>query len=77
MEADNMLGWSNNITEKRPQTTTGEHQSPALAVDTARTDVESITAFDVFSSELPDEAFEGVFDQPRQIYKPVDLSFRG
>jgi len=24
------------------------------------------TAFDVFGSELPDEAFAGVFDQPRQ-----------
>ena len=24
------------------------------------------TAFDVFGSELPDEAFTGVFDQPRQ-----------
>jgi hypothetical protein len=24
------------------------------------------TAFDVFGSDLPDEAFAGVFDQPRQ-----------
>jgi hypothetical protein len=24
------------------------------------------TAFDIFGSELPDEAFAGVFDQPRQ-----------
>jgi hypothetical protein len=27
---------------------------------------EARTAFDVFGSELPDEAFEGVFDQRRQ-----------
>jgi hypothetical protein len=26
------------------------------------------TAFDVFGSELPDETFIGVFDQPRQRY---------
>lgn len=24
------------------------------------------TVFDVFGSDLPDEAFEGIFDQPRQ-----------
>ena len=24
------------------------------------------TAFDVFGSDIPDEAFEGIFDQPRQ-----------
>jgi hypothetical protein len=24
------------------------------------------TAFDIFGSELPDDAFDGVFDQPRQ-----------
>jgi hypothetical protein len=34
----------------------------------------SRTAFDVFGSELPDEAFEGVFDQPRQQdWREVDL----
>ena len=27
---------------------------------------EAKTAFDVFGSDLPDEAFEGIFDQPRQ-----------
>lgn len=27
---------------------------------------EADTAFDVFGSDLPDEAFSGVFDQPRQ-----------
>jgi hypothetical protein len=24
------------------------------------------TAFDIFGSELPDDVFQGVFDQPRQ-----------
>jgi hypothetical protein len=24
------------------------------------------TAFDIFASDLPDETFEGLFDQPRQ-----------
>jgi hypothetical protein len=32
------------------------------------------TAFDVFGSELPDEVFAGVFDQPRQHdWREVDL----
>jgi hypothetical protein len=32
------------------------------------------SAFDVFGSELPDEAFAGVFDQPRQRgWREVDL----
>jgi hypothetical protein len=32
------------------------------------------TAFDVFGSDLPDETFEGVFDQPRQRgWRKVDL----
>jgi hypothetical protein len=32
------------------------------------------TAFDVFGSELPDEAFAGVFDPPRQSdWREVDL----
>lgn len=32
------------------------------------------SAFDIFGSELPEEAFEGVFDQPRQRgWRPVDL----
>jgi hypothetical protein len=32
------------------------------------------TAFDVFGSELPDETFAGVFDQPRQRdWRKVDL----
>ena len=32
------------------------------------------TAFDIFGSELPDEVFAGVFDQPRQRgWRRVDL----
>jgi hypothetical protein len=32
------------------------------------------TAFDIFGSELPDEAFAGVFEQPRQRnWRKVDL----
>ncbi|WP_157083792.1 hypothetical protein [Bradyrhizobium manausense] len=32
------------------------------------------TAFDVFGSELPDEAFDGVFDQPRRdTWREFDL----
>ena len=32
------------------------------------------TAFDIFGSELPDEAFAGVFDQPRQgLWREIDL----
>lgn len=32
------------------------------------------TAFDVFGSDLPDEVFSGVFDQPRQRdWRKVDL----
>jgi hypothetical protein len=32
------------------------------------------SAFDVFGSELPDEAFAGVFDQPRQWnWRKIDL----
>jgi hypothetical protein len=35
---------------------------------------EMSTAFDVFGSDLPDEAFAGVFDQPRERdWRPVDL----
>jgi hypothetical protein len=32
------------------------------------------TAFDIFGSDLPDPAFAGVFDQPRQKgWREVDL----
>jgi hypothetical protein len=71
------LAGATNIATKRPGITTGGHQRPASVHDIARADVEVMTAFDVFGSELPDEAFAGVFDQPRQIYKLVDWSFRG
>ena len=35
---------------------------------------EAKTAFDVFGSDLPDEVFAGVFDQPRQRdWREIDL----
>ena|SRR5947209_19157113 len=40
-------------------------QALRAAVSAALTDPEVKSAFDVFGSELPDEAFAGVFDQPR------------
>ena len=37
-------------------------------------DPEVRTAFDVFGSDLPDEAFDGVFDQPRsREWRELDL----
>src|SRR5260370_1317907 len=40
----------------------------------ALTHPEVKTAFDIFGSELPDEAFAGVFEQPRQRnWREVDL----
>jgi hypothetical protein len=37
-------------------------------------DTEVRTAYDIFGSELPDEAFSDVFDQPRQrSWREVDL----
>jgi len=43
-------------------------------VENALIDPEAKTAFDVFGSELPDKAFAGVFDQPRQRgWREVDL----
>jgi hypothetical protein len=43
-----------------------------LAQALARPD--AMTAFDVFGSDLPDEAFAGVFDQPRQRkWRRIDL----
>jgi hypothetical protein len=40
----------------------------------ALTHPEVKTAFDIFGSELPDEAFAGVFDRPRQgSWREVDL----
>jgi hypothetical protein len=44
------------------------------ALARALSEPEAGTAFDVFGSELSDEAFEGVFDQPRQQnWREVDL----
>jgi hypothetical protein len=40
----------------------------------ALTHPETKTAFDIFGSDLPDEAFVGVFDRPRQRkWREVDL----
>jgi hypothetical protein len=43
-------------------------EADALRVTLAKvlTQPEARTAFDIFGSKLPDEAFEGIFDQPRQ-----------
>jgi hypothetical protein len=44
------------------------------ALEQALIDPEVKTAFDLFGSDLPDEAFAGVFDQPRQkVWREVDL----
>lgn len=44
------------------------------ALQQALVDPEIKTAFDVFGSDLPDDAFAGVFDQPRQKdWREVDL----
>jgi len=56
-------------------------RSKAKAAETLRSTLtkalmhpEVKTAFDVFGSELPEEAFTGVFDQPRQReWRRVDL----
>jgi hypothetical protein len=43
-------------------------------LEKALIDPEVKTAFDVFGSDLPDEVFAGVFDQPRQVgWRKVDL----
>lgn len=40
----------------------------------ALNDPEVQTAFDVFGSDLPDETFAGLFDQPRQKgWREIDL----
>ena len=45
-----------------------------LALAKALIHPEVTTAFDVFGSELPDETFNGVLDQPRQRdWRKVDL----
>ena len=43
-------------------------------LEDALIDSEIRTAFDVFGSDLPDDAFAGVFDQPRaRTWREVDL----
>jgi len=43
-------------------------------LEKALLDAEGKTAFDVFGSDLPDDAFAGVFDHPRQrSWRKVDL----
>ena len=45
-----------------------------LTLEGALIDPEVKSAFDVFGSDLPDEAFAGVFDRPRQRgWREVDL----
>jgi hypothetical protein len=55
-----------------------EHSEKANALRStlakALTNPELKTAFDVFGSDLPDEVFAGIFDQPRQGgWREVDL----
>lgn len=43
-------------------------------LEKALLDAEGRTAFDVFGSDLPDEAFAGIFDRPRQrSWRKLDL----
>lgn len=43
-------------------------------LEQALVDPEIRTAFDIFGADLPDEAFAGIFDQPRQLnWREVDL----
>jgi hypothetical protein len=51
------------------QTLRGEpEKAKALrsALQNALVNPAEVTAFDIFGSDLPDEAFAGVFDQPRE-----------
>ena len=41
-----------------------------MTVENALKANEAKSAFDVFGSDLPDEVFSGVFDQPREEYWP-------
>jgi hypothetical protein len=44
------------------------------ALKQALTGSETKTAFDIFGSDLPDETFAGVFEQPRQVgWREVEL----
>jgi hypothetical protein len=52
----------------------GRARSLRFALEQALADPHVKTAFDVFGSELPDEAFAEVFDQPRRKdWRPVEL----
>jgi hypothetical protein len=54
----------------------GAEKAEALrsALTKAVIDPQMRTAFDIFGSELPDDAFTGVFDQPRHgSWRRVDL----
>jgi hypothetical protein len=46
-------------------TETDKAEAPRVALARALSHPDARTAFDIFRSEFPDEAFEGVFDQPR------------
>lgn len=49
-------------------------RSLRATLEQALADSEIRTAFDIFGSDLPDEAFEGVFDLPRSKgWREVDL----
>jgi len=56
----------------RGKTEEAEALRSALAKAVMRQELS--TAFDIFGSELPDDVFENVFDQPRQrSWRKVDL----
>lgn len=45
-----------------------------VALETALATREVRSAFDIFGSDLPDEAFAGIFDQPRpRSWREIDL----
>jgi hypothetical protein len=53
---------------------TKEAEALRSALTKAVMPAELKTAFDIFGSELPDDAFVGVFDQPRQrSWREIDL----
>lgn len=44
------------------------------SLETALIEPEANSVLDVFGSDLPDEAFKGVFNQPRQrVWRKLDL----
>ena len=53
---------------------TGKAETLRLTLAKAIINPEMKTAFDIFGSELPDETFTDVFEQPRQrSWRPADL----